>query len=281
MSTSNEPAAAYIPPPPSLPVVQAPSSPLLKQVIVESNKVEAAEAKLEPDIVVNPNTAMNEWIIAVLKDAFRYPQRKHGWSILISAMAVPIVALVPILGGVAVLLIAGYLAAYYLDIIGTSTNGDILLPDWPVMTNFAEDILWPFLQVIAVSFISLSPTILYSLFQGEPATGGIFGGLLYLMSAAYFPMACIALVMADSLISALPHRVLPAIKRCLPEYWLPVIALVCIKVAIVLIGGLTILILPNFLSSVVMALIVFYGFIMQARITGLTCQRFRDRIQWG
>jgi hypothetical protein len=200
---------------------------------------------------------------------------------LIPALAVPIVALVPILGGVAVLLIAAYLAAYYLHIIGTSTNGDEKLPDWPSMTNFTEDILGPLLQVIAVSFISVSPTILYSLFQGEYATGGIFGGLLYLMSATYFPMACIALVMTTSLISALPHRVLPAIKRCLPEYWLPVIALVSIKVAIVLIEGLSILILPNFLSSVVMALIAFYGLIMQARITGLTCQRFRERIQWG
>jgi hypothetical protein len=224
---------------------------------------------------------MNEWIIAVVKDAFQYPRRTHGWSILIPAMAVPIVALVPILGGVAILIIAGYLAAYYLHIIGTSTNGDEKLPDWPSMTNFAEDILWPLFQVLAVSFISVSPTILYSLFQGEYATDGIFGGLLHLMSAAYFPMACIAVVMTDSLISALPHRVLPAIKRCLPEYWLPVIALVCIKVATVLIEGLSILILPNFLSSVVMALVAFYGLIMQARITGLTCQRFRERIEWG
>ncbi len=281
MSESIEPSSAYIPPPPSLPVVQVPTLPLPQQVIVESTKLKAPEPELAPEIEVNPNTATNEWIIAVVKDAFQYPRRTHGWSILIPAMAMPIVALVPILGGVAILIIAGYLAAYYLHIIGTSTNGDEKLPDWPSMTNFAEDILWPLFQVLAVSFISVSPTILYSLFQGEYATDGIFGGLLYLMSAAYFPMACIAVVMTDSLISALPHRVLPAIKRCLPEYWLPVIALVCIKVAIVLIEGLSILILPSFLSSVVMALIAFYGLIMQARITGLTCQHFRERIQWG
>lgn len=94
-------------------------------------------------------------------------------------------------------------------------------------------------------------------------------------------MACIAVVMTDSLTEALPHRVLPAIKRCLPEYFMPVVVLIFIKVVTVLIQGVATFVLPTFLSAILISLITFYGLIMQARITGLTCQRFRERIQWG
>jgi hypothetical protein len=283
MNEPTEPPAAYIPPPPSLPVMSAAVSVPILVVKEEVPKVEAKRE--EPTEEISPEAALNEWIISVLKDAISYPTRKHGWAILVPGavltIAMPIVALLPILGPIICLGIFGFLAAYYLDIIGTSTNGDRALPDWPVVTNMAEDIFWPALKVIGVCFISFAPSILYSLIQGKVANDGVIGSLFYLISAAYIPMACIALVMTDSLTSALPHRVIPAIKRCLPEYLVPVLVLISIKVLTVLVEGLSVLILPVLLSAILTSLITFYGLILQARITGLTCHRFRERIQWG
>jgi hypothetical protein len=93
-------------------------------------------------------------------------------------------------------------------------------------------------------------------------------------------MACIGLVMTGSIATALPHRVIPAIKRCLPEYVVPVTFLIMIKVVTVLIQGIAI-ILPAFISMILLSLVGQYFLMMQARITGLTCRKFRDRIQWG
>jgi hypothetical protein len=283
MKDSKELPAPYIPPPPTLPVVQAVASPPPVKVQEEAPKVTAPPE--EPDEEISPDAELSEWIISILKDAIAYPTRKHGWAILIPGalmiIAMPIVALMPILGFVAFLLILGYLCAYYLDIIGTSTNGDTALPDWPSVSNLAEDVFWPSLKILAVCLISCLPLILYGFTRENYSTEGIIGSLLYFLSAAYLPMACIALVMTDSVISALPHRVLPAIKRCLPEYLVPVVVLILIKVISMLVEGLTSLILPAFLSAMLTGLITFYTLIIQARITGLTCQRFRDRIEWG
>lgn len=285
MSEPNEPTAAYIPPPPNLPAVQSTPSAPPERTIEAPAKVKEPKEETEPEIEVNPEAAFTEWTISILKDALSYPTRKHGWSILIPGalltIALSFVVIVPILGLIAFFCIFGFLAAYYLDIIGTSTNGDKSLPDWPVTTNVAEDALWPAMKIIGVTMVSFSPTLLYALSQGKSGADGVIGSLLYFLSAAYFPMACIALVMTDSLTSALPHRVLPAIKRCLPEYWVPVVVLILLKVITVFIEGICLFILPAFFSATLIALMTFYGLIIQARITGLSCQRFRERIQWG
>lgn len=90
----------------------------------------------------------------------------------------------------------------------------------------------------------------------------------------------IAFVMNSSVSAAWPQRVIPAILRCLPEYFVPVVLLIGIKIASVLLEG-ALSILPVFLSSAIMTLIGFYLLMVQARITGLTALQLRERMAWG
>jgi len=279
-SSSNP--AEYIPPPPDVPVVEA--SPPSPQIVTETEPASIETLSKEVVEVSCPDSMTNEWIISILRDAFAYPLRKHGWTILIPggllAILLTIGAAAPVLGIFAVIFGIGYFAAYYFDIIGTTISGDESPPEWPVLSNFTEDVFRPALQLAGAFLISYFPSVLFSFMRNKNQTEGLMDSILYMLSSAYFPMACIALVMTGSLATALPHHVIPAIKRCLPKYLVPLVFLILIKVLTVLIDGIAI-ILPAFISAMLGAMIWFYLLMIQARITGLTCWRFRERIQWG
>lgn len=168
MNEPIEQPAGYTPPPPSLPVVQAAPPP--RPVSIEEVPAQTEIPTEATTVEISTEAALNEWIISILKDAVTYPKRKHGWSILapsvLLTIAMSIVSMVPILGPIAYLCLFGYLAAYYFDIIGTSVNGDESLPEWPAVSNLAEDVIWPAMRIFGLCFISFSPTILYSLAQG-------------------------------------------------------------------------------------------------------------------
>lgn len=275
-------------PPPNLP----PPAPV--ETVIELPRIEKAEPPpLTPAPIVDSTqsatdeeveTLESERLVKMLLQAFKYPLSKDGRAILtpggVIAILLSVGSLVPVIGLVAVIFSAGYFASYYSDIITSSINGDENPPDWPVISNFMEDIVGPAFMMMGVVLISFSPTLLYSIFAGKDAADGILGSLLYFASCAYFPMAMISFVMNSSVAAALPHRVIPAILRCLPEYFVPVVLLIGIKILSVLLGGVF-SILPVLVSSPIMTLVWFYLLMVQARITGLTGLNLRERLAWG
>lgn len=288
MNAANLPPPNFTPPPPNLP---APASiePVIESPRLVTNEtlapVPPAAVALSHAVGSEDTEALErEHLVKMLLQAFLYPLSKDGWAILIPggimALLLSISSLAPVIGFVAAIFSAGYFASYYSEIIASSINGDESPPDWPVVSNFVEDILWPALAMAAVAVISFFPTFLYSLYAGKMASSGFIGTLLYFAGCAYFPMAMIAFVMNSSVSAAWPQRVIPAILRCLPEYFVPVVVLIGIKIASVLFEGI-LSILPVFLSSAIMTLIGFYLLMVQARITGLTALHLRERMAWG
>jgi hypothetical protein len=290
MNAADLPPPNFTPPPPNLP----PPAPV--ETPIELPRIEKQTEPL-PSATPAPmvGSAMaatdeevealeSERLVKMLLQAFKYPLSKDGWAILIPggvmAILLSIGSLAPVIGLVAVIFSAGYFASYYSDIISSSINGDENPPDWPVISNFMEDIVGPAFMMMGVALISFSPTLLYSAYAGELAADGIIGSLLYFAGCAYFPMAMISFVMNSSVAAALPHRVIPAILRCLPEYFVPVVLLIGIKILSVLLDGVF-SILPVQLSSPIMTLVWFYLLMVQARITGLTGLNLRERIGWG
>lgn len=288
MNAASLPPPDFTPPPPNLPAPE-PIEPVIESPRLAINEtlppMPPAAADLSHSVESEDTEALeSERLVKMLLHAFQYPLSKDGWAILIPggimALLLSIGSLAPVIGLVAAIFSAGYFASYYSDIIASSINGDENPPDWPVVSNFVEDILWPALAMAGVALISFSPTFLYSLYAGKMASSGIIGSLLYFVGCAYFPMAMIAFVMNSSVSAAWPQRVIPAILRCLPEYFVPVVLLIGIKIASVLLEG-ALSILPVFLSSAIMTLIGFYLLMVQARITGLTALQLRERMAWG
>ncbi len=291
----NEPgkaAGGFIPPPPDLPAPEiAPVSESLEKIIEPAVGWHAPspEKKDEPppddtNAWLEPDANTNEWIVGMMRDAFLYPWRKSGWAILVPgaglALLLTVGAFAPFIGLAATVFGVGYFAAYYFDIIGTTIGGKDAPPEWPELSNYMDDIARPALQMAVVFTLSFLPSIWYALSQGAAHREDLPAQLLYLAGALYFPMGCIALGMSGTIITALPHHVVPAIKRCLPGYLVPMVFLFVIKVLSQVLHGL-LFAAPAFVSVALGWLLWFYLLMIQARITGLTCRRFRDRINWG
>lgn len=289
MSAASLPPPDFTPPPPNLPPPVAAEPAAVPREPIETNTPPTVETTLSRTSSVAQTQEETEALeserqIQILVRAFKYPLSQEGRSILIPGCILAVLLMIggfaPAIGFFATLFSAGYFASYYLDIIASTINGDENPPDWPVISDFAEDILWPALAMTALGVISFCPTFLYSLYAGKIASDGIIGSLLYFAGCAYFPMAMIAFVMHSSVSAALPHRVIPAILRCLPEYFLPVVFLIGIKITSVLLEG-ALSILPIILSSTLITMLGFYLLMVQARITGLTARDLRERIAWG
>ncbi len=96
-------------------------------------------------------------------DAASYPFRESGkymliWGAVLSVIA-SLAGLAPILGFFAVLFISAYFCATYFSIVETTAVGQAIAPQFPDVSNTLEDLLVPFLKVLAVFVISFLPYI--------------------------------------------------------------------------------------------------------------------------
>ncbi len=280
--------ASFVPPPPDLPMTGESAASDIKPAVGyhppdvpkkrEPEPVDAHPPELSPDV------PLSKWVPGVLKDAFAYPWRRNGWAILVPggilALLLSIGTLAPLLGIVALVFAVGYFGAFYFDIIATTISDREYPPDWPELSSFLDDIIRPAFQIFGVTILSFLPLWLHQWSQGERHQEGMLDVVLWLLGSAYHPMACIAIVMNGSLFVAMPQQVIPAIWRCLPAYLLTV-GILLLATGVSWLAASLFEALPMLISFVLSSLLSFFSMMVQARITGLTARRFRDRISWG
>lgn len=290
-------------PPPSIGAMNATPAPAAVGIPVGNKPAAPVSVISEPDLSAESRDEddLAAWLRSLFWDSVKFPWRKDGWTIVIPGailgLLVGLGSFAPLFGFFPITLGVGYFGALYLDIIATTIAGKEEPPDWPEISNLYEDIVLPGLRLVGITFISFAPQLIFiavakpdhmpyfsslviNVWGDFPWLEGTITKLLNLLGCAYFPMACIAVVMAGSLSAALPHRVIPAIQRCLPEYAL---AVLCLLGARFFARGIEVgaLFLSPFVQAVAGSLAAFFLLIIQARITGLTCRRFRERIAWG
>lgn len=288
-------------PPPSLPAVPPPGIPppdaarTTNQAPAPVTSVgippAAGRKKAKPPALEDSAAALDddqplaEWLVAAVRDCVIYPWRKSGWAIMIPgaifSVILSLAAFAPVLGFLPMVLLMGYAAAYFFDIVGTTIGGKSELPEWPGAQNFIEDIVRPALQLIALSLISFLPSLLWDFLRPASAPPGMLQDILSLAGCVYHPMACIAVVLTGSINSALPHRVVPAIIRAAPAYFVTVVTLLLVaKLGQALNAALlkTLPLLFGYLISAVTALCLL---IVHARLVGLIGRRHREAIALG
>lgn len=115
----------------------------------------------------------------------------------------------------------GYLFAYMQRILAASALGEDSMPEWPELTEWASDIIRPFLMFIAIVVVSFGPPFLLAPVV-MPFTGPSMNLPLFLSLAAlgllYFPMALVAVAVSDNIVAVSPHVVLPAIVKIPGSY---------------------------------------------------------------
>ena len=231
-------------PPPPIPVAVG---------IPVAVRVAGSAAPVRIASVVGAQPSRDLSYIEHLRGVWQYPWKGDGLILLVGGTAFFVVvdflasfsAIVGIFG-------AGYLVAYVQKVINSSGLGDAQMPSWPEVSNFLEDILTPFFQMVGVVVFCLGPCLIGRHLSGsdpvwQPVSYGLLGvGFLYL------PMAILAVSMHDSLSALNPIAVVASIARIPVDYLLAcgvLLALLGIESAIQFaVGKIPVPLLPGLLT---------------------------------
>jgi hypothetical protein len=233
----------------------------------------------EPLEVWTAPTAPSPGFLRLLPGAFSYPLRGNGIILLISGGALfLLLGFLPFLG----FLITGYLFSYAKRIIAASAEGENEPPDWPDFTNFIEDIVLPYIQMLALIVFMFGPAFLLMLFL--PAHQP-FRALMVIAAAAagvfVAPMGMLSLAMFDSFSALNPLGLVWSISRIPLRY-----SVAAASFALVIAGYLTsqeligavvrIPLMPYFVSG----FLNLYLFAVAMRILGLLYQTTAEELGW-
>lgn len=226
---------------------------------------------------------------ASIPGAFAYPLKVKSLSFLIFGTL--FFAIVDFLGAYSWYLRAvyiGYTFAYLQRLIHTAAQGSDEAPGWPEISAWWDDIMIPFFQTIGLLLLSFGAAIGMMIWVGmdirdtgstEPWKLAVLG-IATLGGAVYYPMALLAMAMFDSIASANPLVVLPAIFRVPLEY-LVVVVLAGILFAVKFLGGFLSQLVPvPALPDLFMAGVGLYFLTVQGRLLGLMYYAKRDKIGW-
>lgn len=230
---------------------------------------------------------------AALPGMFTFPFKGGGIALLIcGALVLGFLDVLKMFGGPFSIglhvVYWGYLFSFMQRLVQTAAQGSDEWANWSIVTDFFQDILQPFLQILVVSIVCFAPAgilaftwriDLMSPAGADPARLAIYGAAL-IAGAIYYPMSILAVSMFDTVAAMNPLVVIPAMFRAAKEY-VTVLVLMGV-VAGVKLGGefaaaqLKIPFLPTFVT----ALLGLYFLIVQMRMLGLMYYARRADLGW-
>jgi hypothetical protein len=186
-----------------------------------------------------PKAAAPKGFFARLPEAFIYPFRGSGFMLLIAGTFIYVLLQVgqlmithgglrgKVMGAIITIFLTGYLFSYMQSIVHTTAVEDNELPQLIGVSNFWEDILLPFLQLIGISVACFSPALLVLIAAavvGQPVLA-IAALPVFILGTLYFPMAFLAVVILDTIKAINPLIIFPSIFRVPLEYFVTVLLL--------------------------------------------------------
>ena len=238
--------------------------------------------------LIAPN-ADKENFFTNIHRAFAYPVKGSGLVFLI--LGTFFFALVDFLGTYSFYLrivYIGYTFAYVQRVIQTAAQGSDEAAGWPDISDFWGDIFVPFFQTLGLIAVSFGPAIGLGFWIGWESmdAGNVDPQKMVLLVAAvilgalYYPMAFLALAMFDSVVSANPLVVIPAIIRVPLEYLTILVVTGLIFVVKVAQGVLTSLLAISVIPDLIAAGIGLYLLTVQGRLLGLMYFSKRHKLGW-
>lgn len=189
-------------------------------------------------------------------------------------------------GFVALLIItvfsSGYLFNYAKQIVTSTALGEASPPDWPDLTDFKEDVLMPFGQLLALVVLCFGPSL--ALRWWHP-WGQHYASLAstaaLILGALLAPMAMLALAMFDSIGALNPVALFWSIAR-IPLHYLVGAAAFELVIGIHLVAGhlLNWLLPVPFLPQIIAAFVSLYVLTTAMRIIGLLYLADKESLGW-
>ena len=221
----------------------------------------------------------------LLPGAFAYPFRGRGKFLLIGGAiffwVARFLSVVPLVGIVIAIFVAGYLCAFMLNVIDSSGKGDRELPNWPDFSDFASDILYPLFLVIGTVALCFLPAIVLLIvpaFSDWETTRLV--RIAFVAGLLYLPMGLMAVALRDSLAALNPLLIIPSIVR-VPLQYLTACVLLAAVVALRyfagrFVGGA----LPLLIGLLIVDFLGLYFLMVEMRILGLIYYGNEKRFRW-
>src|SRR5262245_58222708 len=163
-----------------------------------------------------------------LSQVIAYPFRGRGPAVFFTAAAFfavgEIVATFNIFfGGVVMLCLFGYLAAWHFDVVSKTAAHKDGVADFPELVTVIDSCVLPLFSMIGCFLFSFAPTFVLAVLTRQGALSPETGGLLILFSivpcAFVFPMSLMIRALMQSTGEAMtPARVYGSFGRILPDY---------------------------------------------------------------
>ena len=188
------------------------------------------------------------------------------------------------LAGVIILTVFGfgYFFAYMKRVIVTTAEGSDDMPDWPDFTDWMDDILIPFFQMISTGVFSFLPAIAIraATIAGYEALGlALIPAILF--GCAYYPMGLLSVAMHDTVAGLNPLLVIISIFRVFKEY-----VVTCLVLGVIFaVRVATIELLPRIMPIPIVPYVLagfagLYLLVVLMRIVGLLYLAKKDELGW-
>ena len=249
-----------------------------------------AEALARPSIAP-PTERPTRPFIQEARRAFLYAIQIKA-AVLLVILAIAYTAILSFVGGSILtlplaILVIGYGAACYLNVVQASAGGDPNFPDPPDMSDLLDDVVKPFFLILAATLFAALPEIVYAICVAmkkvEPNRH--LASALNVWTAFYFPMAVLSVAVWRSVAGVSPHIVIPAILR-IPGQHTMCAAMVWLTwngYALILEGARSLQLDGVFarfsVALLALALFIYFGWVT-ARMIGITHWIYRKELGW-
>jgi hypothetical protein len=214
--------------------------------------------------------------------AFAYPLKGTGLMILFAgALVYSIFGIIPggmflgVISLVVSLVATGYFFAFMQSIVTSSASGEDKLPDWPDITHFADDIVAPFVQFLAIALICIVPGVVLANKHMELWSLVAFG-----VGAFCSPMAILAVSMTESIAGLNPLLIIPSIFKVFGVYCVACLVMGVVFGVYILSQKLAETIVIPGVTDFIATLIEFYFFSVEMRILGVLYFTRKHQLGW-
>ena len=222
-----------------------------------------------------------------LPQALLYPWRGNGKGVLVGGIAFYVVlrllGRVPVVGLIAGVFGAGYLAAFMIRLIRSSAGGEDSPPEWPEFTNWHDDICTPACQMAAPVAAAFLPwfcyAVIYAVAMPGAETEAWITLSLLLAGCVYAPMAVLAMALFGSPQALNPVSVAVAILQVPFDYALTCTGLLVLVSLRFALGGAIGEAVP-LLGPVLEIAFGLYALMVETRLLGLLYHANRLRLNW-
>ncbi|NOZ22840.1 MAG: hypothetical protein GXP25_17320 [Planctomycetes bacterium] len=158
-----------------------------------------------------------------------YPLTRNGIAMLITGTAflyvLDVLVMLPGFGWIGMVFFAGYLCAYWMDVVAASAVGEDEPPDWPDLSHIYDDVVRQCALFLATAALCLTPFFVALGVESRLGTGSVIANEHALACAAlglgmlYLPVALCGVSIYRSLSGARPGFVLRAMVRFPGQYY--------------------------------------------------------------